>query len=638
MAATLALFRKELRQHGPALVGVTALLAVTVFGAYLALIKEARVLSVLELVPQFALTTLIAAALYLGHRIVVAEYYGRTQRFVESLPVRRGLMVLVKAAFGLGWMLLWAGAVLLLAARAARATEPVEPRFLAIMAARLGLYTFAVWGLAFVYGFFGRLRIPLALGAAFLLFLLNRTTTLELGLFGPLGLVDHATFAFERQHFPWRALAQAAAVGGASVALAYALARVREGSVVEALARRLSARELSALLVMAGGGATLAGALTREPPTPEYAFATDKVLRGERGAVEIAYLEDGLEPVAARLAADLEQKIAATASIVALPDAFPKVRLVNGPEVAPGRPRNVANDDRALVLRVRLEGMSPEDQTQLVSHVLHGLLWRRTRQRAGYEPKHWMLDGFALAVARSGEVAPPPTDLPDRDMLRAVVASAALVPFDERALAAWAITSERLGDVPAAALAASGWRVLGARVGPDKTRALVRAAFGRRGTGDVRDAIHDWRTPMPKLFERATGWPWADFLTAWREALAAWGRTAAGREALASWPRAALVARADARAGVGVGGTLGTPLAAPLTCALEHVKLPPFDAYVDPDSLEEVGFLWPRGATDLERVVSGTYGRGERALVALECDLPPLGGRARLFSERVTVR
>jgi hypothetical protein len=637
MAATLALFRKELRQHGPALAGVTVLLAVTVFLAYLALIKEARVLSVLDLVPQFAVSALIAAALYLGHRLVVAEYYGRTQRFVESLPVRRGQMVLVKAAFGLGWMLLWAGAVLLLAARAARATEPVEPRFLAIMAARLSLYAFAVWGIAFVYGFFGRLRIPLALGAAFLLFLLSRTTALELGRFGPLALVDHATFAFERHRFPWRALAQAAAVGGGSVALAYALARVREGSVVEALARRLSARELSALLVTAAGGALLVGALTREPPTPEYDFATDKVLRGDRGTVEIAYLEDELKPVAARLAADVEEKIAATTRLLALPEAFPKVRVVNGPEVAPGRPRNVANDDRALVLRARLEGMSPEDQTQLVFHVLHGLLWRRTRQRAGYEPKHWMLDGFALAVARSGDVAPPPTDPPDLDMLRAV-AAAALVPIDERALGAWAITTERLGDVPTAALAASGWRVLGARVGPDKTRALALAAFARRGTGDVRDAIHDWRTPMPKLFERATGWPWEDFLGAWRAALGAWGRTAAGREALASWPRAALVARADARVGVGVGGKLDAPLAAPLTCALEHVKLPPFDTYVDPDTLEEVGFLWPRGATDLERVVSGTYGLGERALVALECDLAPLGGRARLFAERVTVR
>jgi hypothetical protein len=637
MAAVLALFRKELRQHGAALVGVTVLLALIVLLARFGQMKEARVLSVLELVPQFAVTALLAAALTLGHRLVVAEYYGRTQRFVESLPVRRGQMVLVKAAFGLGWMLLWAGATLLFAVRAARATEPVELRFLAIMGARLGLYTFAVWGVVFAFGFFGRLRVPLALGGVFLLFLLNRTTNLDLGRWGPLALVDHATYGFERHHVPWRALAEAAATGGVAMALAYALSRVREGSVVEALARRLSARELSALLVMAAGGATLVGALSREPATPEYQFTTDKVLRGKTGAVEIAYLEDELQPTAERLAADLEDKIAATARILSLPEALPKVRIVEGPEVAAARPRTVANDDRALVVRARLDDLGDEDEAQLVFDVLHGLLWRRTRQRAGHEPKHWLLDGFALDVARSGEAAPPITDPPDRDLLRAV-AAAEIVPLDERALFAYGITSERLGDVPVAALAASGWRVLGAHVGPERTRALARAAFARRGTGDVRDSLHDWRTPMPALLEGSTGWRWPEFLGEWRAALAGWRRTDAARQALAGWPHASLAARADAHAGVGVAGTVAEPLGAALACALQHVRLPAYDDYVDPDTFEEVGFLWPRGAAPLERVVSGTYGRGERAFVALDCELPPLGGRVRLFAERVTVR
>jgi hypothetical protein len=92
------------------------------------------------------------------------------------------------------------------------------------------------------------------------------------------------------------------------------------------------------------------------------------------------------------------------------------------------------------------------------------------------------------------------------------------------------------------------------------------------------------------------------------------------------------------RDGVGVDASLSEPLAAPLTCALEHIKLPPYDAPVDPDTLDEVGFLWPSGSRDLDRVVSGDYGRGERAYVALECELPALGGKTRLFSARVTVR
>jgi ABC-type transport system involved in multi-copper enzyme maturation permease subunit len=308
MTALLALLRKELRQHGPALLATSLLLGLISLLGWVGQLKEARVLSALDIVPRFALTALPAAALFLGHRLVVAEYYGRTQRFVEALPVRRGAMVLAKAAFGLAWLLVWAAAALLLTVRAARATEPVAPRFLAIMSARLGLYVFALWGVVFLFGFFGRLRVPLAVAAALVLFLLGRTTALHLGRFGPLALIDMTSFPFERRHFPGLALAQAGAVGGVALALAYALARVRDGSIVESLARRLSAREWSALLVMAAGGATLVGALSRDKPAPEYRFTTNAVLSGPAGTVEIAYLEEDLRPEAARLAGALEAR------------------------------------------------------------------------------------------------------------------------------------------------------------------------------------------------------------------------------------------------------------------------------------------------------------------------------------------
>jgi hypothetical protein len=469
------------------------------------------------------------------------------------------------------------------------------------------------------------------------LYLVNRTTALHLGAFGPAALIDPASFPFERHHFPTRALAQTAALGAAAFALAYALARVRDGSVVEALARRLSARELSALLVMAAGGATLVGALSRDPPPPEYRFTTEAAVTSPHGAVEIAYLEEDLHAAALRLAEEVESRVAAVERILALPEPLPRVRLVHGPEIARTRPRIVASDERALVVRAQLRDLGADDEAELVAHVLHGLLWRRTRGRAGYEPKHWLLDGFALNVARAGDPAPPLASPPDRDMLRAV-AAARLVPFDGQSLAAYGATSDRLGDELVLALSATGWRVLGAHVGPEKTRALARAALARRGTDDLRDTLHDLATRMPSLFEETTGWSWPEFLRAWRAALDAWRDTPEARAALAPWPRGSIEARATARDGVGVSAKLSEPLGAPLACALEHVKLPPYDAGVDPDTLDELGFLWPGGATALERTAAGAYGRGERAFVALECDLPALGERTRLFSARVTVR
>jgi hypothetical protein len=365
------------------------------------------------------------------------------------------------------------------------------------------------------------------------------------------------------------------------------------------------------------------------------------VLSGPAGTVEIAYLEEDLRPEAARLAGALEARIAAVERVLALPGHLPKVRLVHGPEVAAARPRVVANDDRALVVRVQLRDLDAEDEAQLAARVLHGLLWQRSRGRAGYEPKHWLVDGFSLNVARTGEPAPPLVDPPDRDMLRAVAATR-LQPFDNfplgRALAEYATTTDRIGEDLALSLAATGWRVLAARVGPERTRALAQAALTRRGTDDVRDTLHDLRTPMPALFEEATGWSWPEFVRAWAAALDAWAGTAAAREALALWPRGTFATLASMSDGVGVAAKLSEPLAAPLSCALEHLKLPPYDAPVDTDALEELWFLWPSGATDLARNESGAYGRGERAYVALECELPALGGRTRLFSARVTVR
>src|SRR5262249_54919795 len=158
-------------------------------------------------------------------------------------------------------------------------------------------------------------------------------------------------------------------------------------------------------------------------------------------------------------------------------------------------------------------------------------------------------------VARAASAGPPLTDPPDRDMLRAVAATR-LRPLDAGALADWETTSDLIGDDLALSLAATGWRVLTARVGPEKTGALARAAFARRGTDDVRDTLHDRSTPMPALFEEATGWSWPEFLRAWGAALDDWRGSAAAREALAAWPRGAFEARATVSEGVGVGATL----------------------------------------------------------------------------------
>jgi hypothetical protein len=631
MAVTRTLFAKELRQHGPALLGISALLTVAYSMGRSLMAREARVLSTLEVVSSFALGPLVAAALYLGHRLVVAEHYGRTQRFVEALPVRRGHLALVKAVFGLLWLELWASFALLLAVAGA-STEPIGGRFLGILAARLGLYVFALWGVVFLLGYFGRLRLPLGAALVGLAFVLDRSTAWHLTSFGPLALVQRTTFAFERHHYPTGALVQSAAVGALAVAVAWALSRVREGGIVEALARPLSPRELSAILVVACGGAIAFSALEREPALPPFAFSTDRVLRD--GPVEIGYLEDELRPAAQALAARLGPTVKAFST--ALGVSFPPVRVVHGPEVAVDLPRVVRSHPiEGLVLRANLAASEPGAQTRIISLALHALIWERTRGRAGIEAKHWLLDGFSVHFADYGLGPAPPPDEPDQTLLRALVATA-LVPFDETLLREYEHTAERLGDDVTDALAASGWRILESRVGRDRMLALARAALTRPGTGDVRDYLHERRHPTSRLFEEATGLAWPAFFQAWRDELARLRARPAAQAMLAALPRGQFSVRADPARGVGVDGRLATPLAADVTCTLRHRRLPPYDLPFSPETLEELKFIWRRGDASLDRALSDQYGPGERAFVALDCDLPALGCWARLAAARVT--
>jgi hypothetical protein len=630
MSVTRTLFAKELRQHGPALLGISALLTLAFSLGRSLMAREARVLSALEVVSSFALGPLVAAALYLGHRLVVAEHYGRTQRFVEALPVRRGHLALVKAAFGLLWLELWAGCALLLGAAGA-STEPIGGRFLGILAARLGLYVFALWGLVFLLGFFGRLRLLLGGALVALALVLDRATAWRLDSFGPLALIQRTTFAFERHHVPTAALAQSAAVGIVGVVVAWALSRVREGGIVESLARPLAPRELSALLVVVLGGTLALSALDREPAPPPFAFSGDRVLR--QGPVETGYLEDELRPAAQ--AVTTRMALTVTAFSRALGVSFPPVRVVHGPEVPADLPRLLrSHPSEGVVLRANLAATEPGGQTRIVALALHSLVWSRTRGRAGIESRHWMLDGFTLHFAEYPERAPSPLE-PDETLLRALVATA-LVPFDETLLREYERTAERLGDDVTDALSASGWRILEAQVGRERVLALARAALTRPGTGDVRDYLYERRHPGRQLFEQTTGLSWPAFLQTWAGELARLRRRPAAVAMLAGLPRGRFGVRADPDSGLGVEAQLTAALAADSTCTLRHRRLPPHDLPFSPDTLEEVKFIWGRGQAALDRRLPSEYGRGERAFVALDCDLPALGCWARLAAQRVT--
>jgi hypothetical protein len=286
-----------------------------------------------------------------------------------------------------------------------------------------------------------------------------------------------------------------------------------------------------------------------------------------------------------------------------------------------------------VVVRANLGATETGASLRVVSLALHSLIWARSRGRAGLEDRHWLLDGFAVHFAEHGLAPPPAPAAPDLTLLRAVLATT-LVPLDQTALREYEHTAERLGDDVTGALAASGWRILEARAGRPRMLALARAALTRAATGDVRDYLHDRRHPAPRMFEEATGLSWPEFLQTWRQELDRLRAHPDARAMLAALPHGQISVQAAPVPGV--EARLAAPLPADATCTVRHRRLPPHDLPFSPESLEEMKFLWPRGATTLDRALEGQYGAGERAFVALDCDLPALGCWARLAAGRVT--
>jgi hypothetical protein len=272
-----------------------------------------------------------------------------------------------------------------------------------------------------------------------------------------------------------------------------------------------------------------------------------------------------------------------------------------------------------------------------VALVIHQLLWGWTHGRAGFEPKHWLLDGFALYWARFGaRPAAPLLGEADRWALRALVA-AEMVPLSAEALRAYHLTAERVGDLSINALSATGWQLLEARIGRERTLALARAALARRGTGDVRDFVHERRSPMPELFQRETGLGWDGFLADWTRALNGLRSQPEAAAALAALPRGLI--RLDGGAGgeLRVSGHLAPALPAGTVCHVLHQRLPPYDAAVNRRSLEEIEVVWEARQTRLDQPVGKEYGPGERAFVALECAIEALAAPARLGVWRVAL-
>lgn len=638
MRRVAAIVVKDLAQHGVVLVTVLGFLGLCWALITLTVLLQPATVTYLEAHATVTRFLVPLAGLALGNRLVVAEYQGRTQLFLEALPIGRLEVLAAKLLLGLVALETIALGSLAATLAVAGAREPIDALFVAILAARTSVLVLFLWSWFFAMGLLGRLRLAIYLAIGLVVAILASTTELELARFGPIALVAD-DFPLERTRWPTSALLVTLALSAGWLALAAVLASLREGSVAEALAKRMSLREQVTIGAFLVGALITWGELADPTARPPYRFPDDRVVRSRSLPIEIMYApgEDARDD-AEVLLARLERELGALREGLGW-DRLPTIRVALAERLdgATFEPVEVGEDDGVL-LRANYLRETPEwSEDAFVSEVVGRAIDDRTGGRALWEPIEWPRDGIAAWWPYRDRES-----LPDPIVLRALWATRERGP-DAARLASWDRTLQREGERVGAGLAASGIQTLEDARGKDAVLALGRALYSDAPPDDFRAVVYGWTHPLPETLREATGLSERELIAAWT----AWLRAQRARAELAPAIGALPYGEASVAFEPGEDGAQVLVGRAALgrapsgsegrTGSLLHLGIGPFDEYVWPhEPLREERAIGA-GERTLEIRVAGRYGSGERVWASLDLEGTPLGVPARLAHARLEV-
>jgi hypothetical protein len=458
---SLPLLRKEAREHGPVLAAAAAIAGLALF-AILGVAEDVggRFVGL----SRFLLMLGPLLALVLANRLLVREYTGRTQFFLETLPIGRARVFVTKWLLGCGLMLLVTWFAWRMTLRSALRSEVIAPDD-ALEALWCALaFSMAVWSFAALGGMLGRYRY-LAWAAVALAALLAVNIAGIPFFFLPVIRLLGPDMQMATALPETAAFVHAFVVTALCAAAAAALALVGSGAMASTLAQRMTARERAFALVALIAVATIIFTLEPKPVQPPFEIA-----RGER--FEGRWTRVGVLPAGtldAEAARELARAIAgdSDALIEALDlDAHPPVFVL----AQQGMDRHVMqrailNAADGIVLKVAPN--APTENVRML--VAHSLLSDATLGRAMKDDRHALLDGLAAYWPLRDDEAGR-----ERWWLRAAAIGEPL-PADY--LTAWAETSEQLGECQSLALAFSVFDTLAQRLGRDAAVASMRELF-----------------------------------------------------------------------------------------------------------------------------------------------------------------
>ena len=600
----LALVRKEVREHWLVLFLVLALDAFTLFGMLLQAAQKGGRFTALV---QFAQSLGTLTALVAANRIFVREYAGRTQLFLEVLPIGRARVWATK------WLLGWAYIVALTvgawfaAWRRALLTEVISTHDALLVLLSIGSFMFAVWSFASMAGMLGRHRYTawiVLVTTAGIAVARGKIPFEELPAMGLLG--DQVAMA--RGSLDWPALLEAWSLAAGFAAASGVLALAGSGAIASTLAQRMTARERVFLFVVSVVGLFAYSAIDKRQDKLPFTVADAIYAKNVQARVGVLRRPDievsAAENMAQTIAEDLDGMLRAL-QVAKAPPVYilPKHSL---------DPRVIERADLEEKDGVVLRTAPDVELSELRTRVLHDTLSNQTRGRALREDRHVLLDGFAGWWALRAD--------PSAREQRWLRAAASPLPVSVSTLARWEESGERVGDCVADALAFATFDMLARRLGSNATWTLARSLFSRP-PDDFRVLFE--RSPATLLQQAGMTW----------SALAA--ETERERQAVIERHAAALAGVAQRTAAIAVEQTQkhGTRVKVSLTGS---------PAYW---ALYTVLGPWARWQSSLSRLdvraASATLPlsapRGSRVLVAVETDDALLQCPVRVTSKRITL-
>jgi hypothetical protein len=429
----------------------------------------------------------VLSILTLANRLVVREYTGRTQLFLETLPVSRAQVVAVK------WL---TGAVLLAIPMAAgfavvlhvAATQVVlTSRFIQLIAVRGGIFLLFGYSLAFFIALTGRYRYvlwgALILGA----YCIDTYAQFPLEQWSPIALVSKS-MVFERLEPPIADLMITWLITAILIVATFILCLASEGSLVLALSQRMSPRERVVVTVAVLSLVSLLGQLDARKPKPAFTLH-DAVISGA-GASQVAVARTGkgtnltAKLLADKMSSDLHElqtylSLSAGPGMFVLPDASIDSDVFL---------RATLPSSDGVVVRGAI-GAEHFDQEEFRAYAVEQALEWYTHDRAQQEDRRWLLDGFTQWwIARASSTRQD--QLTQRAALAARMLHVESTHLDAP-LRHWLMVREQLGDCLSDALAWRAVALLVQDLGPDRFRQLTTALFGRRLPDDARAAFRE---------------------------------------------------------------------------------------------------------------------------------------------------